>query len=146
MEEIRVYPDPQGFFCVQMPHNWRAEKSEGLVEFLAPEKIDGVRPNFSVMAQHVPPLTMEEYITFTRLEGKQLAQKEFLDRDESLDSNTHVFEWLNQLAPIVTWQRCQLFFGKNQKVFSVTAACLPHLSNKIFDSIFDSFESDESIR
>ena len=143
--ESRVYPDPEGLFQVEVPNTWLADTSGqgGLrVAFLSPEEEADFRPSVNVVTQHVPPLTIEEYVQLARLQLKQLSQSESLLRDNLADSGAQVFDWINHQAPMPLWVRQQLYFGGN-KAFVLSATCLQGQRDDViatFESILASFK------
>ena len=146
--ESRNFPDPEGLFNVEVPSNWLAETGgqRGLrVSFVSPVE-SAFRPNVNIGIEHVPPLTQEECILLNRLQLKRLSLSEELDRDELLDSGVHIFEWVNQQAPVPVWVRQQVVFAKN-KAFTLTATCHVEQCDDLletFDSILNSFKVNHS--
>lgn len=137
----RVYEDPDGRFVCEVPHDWLVDtNTQGnvAVAFICPEEERGFRANVNVVVDHVPPLSVDEYIALCRLQLKRACGKPVLPVDEpNLDrSNLHIFEWINRLSPIELQVLQNLHFSRS-KAFTVTATA----PATTFRDYRDSFET-----
>lgn len=146
MSKERTYTDFEGLFDLRIPFNWLADASGRVgtrVAFVAPEPILGFQANVNVIAQFMPPLTRDEFLTLSRLQHKASACTPALLIDEPAQNplESHVFEWTNNQAPIPVRVRQQIFFS-DRKAFVLTATALESNFEQYrptFQSIFDSF-------
>ena len=156
MSEFRIFIDPDDLFQIQVPTNWETNTTafkpgepgydpNFKIEFLDPEKPEKgmLRPNVGLNIGPFSPLSQEEYIINGRLELKQASKVKDLHRDESINSDTHLFEWIFQQTPVVGWQRLKLIF-KSNKVYTLVGTSGLEQCEDIFDTIFDSFRVKES--
>lgn len=150
MVNERIYCDVEQQFGVRIPLHWLADTSGRAgtrVAFVSPESVMGFQANVNVIAQYVPPLTRDEYLTLSRLQLKLAARATELPVDEPDQKSSvfHVFEWTNNQAPIPVRVRQQIFFS-DRKAFVVTATALESNFEEYratFQSVFDSFKVED---
>ena len=151
MHEIRTYTDVESLFELEVPADWLADTSGQVgtrVAFISPNTETGFQANVNVVVNHIPPLTNDEFLTLSRLQLKQMARLAKLPVDEPCGERpgTHVFEWVNNQAPVPLTIRQQVFFSHN-KAFILSATALASNFDdhrRTFQSIFFSFQTRDS--
>jgi hypothetical protein len=150
---FRHYTDPEDLFRLEIPADWLAQYGDqgGLrVVFLSPEVVQGFQANVNVVVNHVPPLTLDEFLILSRLQLKQLSGQSTLPVDQPAGdrpnghSKAHVFEWTNPRAPIPLTAR-QLVLFSPPKALILTATALAHTFDQhrpTFEQIFRTFKCD----
>ena len=99
-------------------------------------------PNINVVVQDLGKMTVDEFVTLTRLQLKALGDAAVVQRDESIgpESAGHRFDFISYSGPVPV--RCQqLILFHSGRAFVVTAlASLQQFDNyrSRFEKVFDS--------
>ena len=121
----RSYVDPQLLFSLEVPADWLIDNTGqqgSRVVMFAPNSEANFRTNINVVVQDLEPLTEEEFLTFGRLQLKQISGSRALDRDEPAKGPgaPHLFEVTSRKATVPLKCR-QAVWVSQGKVYIVTA-------------------------
>jgi hypothetical protein len=144
--EPRTHRDQHGLFSLTVPQGWLLDASGqhgSRAVLLHPAAEEGFQANVNVVVCPNPHLSPDEFLTFTRLQLKQLTGLERLDVDKLAGRRDggHVLEWAAQAGPAVLRHRQLLVFDVG-RVFVVTATALDsrfEAHRPEFAAIMDSF-------
>jgi len=137
--EPRVFIDPDTRFSIQIPNGWQVDTSgqQGSKLILYhPHVEENFCANINVLAHDLAPLTRDEYITFTRLQLKQLTGFAQLPVDAAATDrdNGHIFEWMIDQPPYPVRFR-QLIAFDQSRAFAISAtAPLDRFENRRFSA------------
>jgi hypothetical protein len=142
----RVYVDQESLFSLHVPKGWLVDTSGqqgSRVILLHPMIENDFRVNVNVVVNAMGGLTIEEYLTLSRLQIKQLTGARQLAVDELArrPEGAHLLEWIVEIAPVPLKIR-QVFLAKEPRIYLVTATAPLarfELHRSVLETVLESF-------
>jgi hypothetical protein len=139
--EKRVYVDWQTLFSLEIPTGWFADtsKQQGTsVVLLHPSIEQEFRPNVNVMVHRKGALTLQEYLTLSRLQIKHLTDgiNPSVDAAVAEPLSGHSLEWCAEFGQVPMKMLQRIVEGQDN--FYVATATAPLARFEFYRGVFES--------